>query len=123
MLIDTQRIEDFLKTHSCHIINEEKTLEDKVTYPDFTTNRYESVFKQLQTDIEVEKTYDALEDVLFVENKDGKLVLNSPYKISIDNKVYLYSAGTSNEIIWKDLFSLHSKGAEFVSDAEYKDIR
>lgn len=67
MLIDTQRIEDFLKTHSCHIINEEKTLEDKVTYPDFTTNRYESVFKQLQTDIEVEKAYDALEDVLFVE--------------------------------------------------------
>ena len=31
MLIDTQRIEDFLKTHSGHIINEEKTLEDKVT--------------------------------------------------------------------------------------------
>ena len=123
MLIDTQRIEDFLKTHSGHIINEEKTLEDKVTYPDFTTNKYESVFKQLQTDIEVEKAYDALEDVLFVENKDGKLVLNSPYKISINNKVYLYSAGTSNEIIWKDLFSLHSKGAEFVSDAKYEDIR
>ena len=53
----------------------------------------------------------------------GKLVLNSPYKISINNKVYLYSAGTSNEIIWKDLFSLHSKGAEFVSDAKYEDIR
>ena len=122
MLIDTQRIEDFLKTHSCHIINEEKTLEDKVTYPDFATNRYESVFKQLQTDIEVEKAYDALENVLFVENKDGKLVLNSPYKISIDNKVYLYSAGTSNEIIWKDLFSLHSKGAEFIYSREFEDI-
>ena len=68
MLIDTQRIEDFLKTHNCHIINKEQTLEDKVTYADFVTNRYESVFKQFQTDIEVERAYDALEDVLFIEN-------------------------------------------------------
>lgn len=123
MLIDNKRIADFLSTHSCHIINEGQTLEDKVTYADFNAGRYKSVFKQLQVDIEVEKAYAALEDVLFVENKDGKLVLNSPYKISIDNKVYLYSAGTSNEIIWKDLFSLHSKGAEFVSDAKCEDIR
>ena len=123
MLIESKRIADFLSTHSCHIINEGQTLEDKVTYADFNAGRYKSVFKQLRVDIEVEKAYAALENVLFVENKDGKLVLNSPYKISINNKVYLYSAGTSNEIIWKDLFSLQSKGAEFVSDAKYEDIR
>lgn len=64
MLIDTQRIEDFLKTHNCHITSKGQTLEDKITYADFATNRYESVFEQLQTDIEVEKAYDALEDVL-----------------------------------------------------------
>ena len=122
MLIDTQRIEDFLKTHSCHIINEEKTLEDKVTYPDFTTNRYESVFKQLQTDIEVEKTYDALEDVLFVENKDGDLVLAGPYEFTINEKIYSYEAGTPREPIWKDMFNLHSKGAEFTYSTEYEDV-
>ena len=122
MLIDTQRIEDFLKTHSCHIINEEKTLEDKVTYPDFTTNRYESVFKQLQTDIKVEKTYDALEDVLFVENKDGDLVLAGPYEFTINEKIYSYEAGTPREPIWKDMFNLHSKGAEFTYSTEYEDV-
>lgn len=121
MLIDTQRIEDFLKTHSCHIINEEKTLEDKVTYPDFATNRYESVFKQLQTDIEVEKAYDALEDVLFVENKDGDLVLAGPYEFTINEKIYSYEAGTPREPIWEDMFKLHSQGAEFTYSTEYED--
>ncbi len=121
MLIDTQRIEDFLKTHSCHIINEEKTLEDKVTYPDFATSRYESVFKQLQTDIEVEKAYDALEDVLFVENKDGDLVLAGPYEFTINKKIYSYEAGTPREPIWEDMFKLHSKGAEFTYNTRYED--
>lgn len=122
MLIDTQRIEDFLKTHSGHIINEEKTLEDKVTYPDFTTNKYESVFKQLQTDIEVEKAYDALEDVLFVENKDGDLVLAKPYEFTINEKIYSYEAGTPREPIWEDMFKLHSRGAEFTYSTEYEDV-
>ena len=80
MLIDTQRIEDFLKTHSCHIINKGQTLEDKMTYADFVTNRYESVFKQLQTDIEVERAYDAFEDVLFIENKDEVIAINNKFK-------------------------------------------
>lgn len=122
MLIDTQRIEDFLRTHSCHITNGEKTLEDKVTYPDFTTNRYESVFKQLQTDIEVEKAYNALEDVLFVENKDGNLVLAGPYEFTINEKIYSYEAGTPREPIWEDMFKLHSKGAEFIYSREFEDI-
>lgn len=122
MLIDTQRIEDFLKTHSCHIINEEKTLEDKVTYPDFTTNRYESVFKQLQTDIEVEKAYGALEDVLVVEDEDGRLVLNSPYEFTAGGRTYSYEAGTPQETIWEDMFKLHSKGAEFTYSTEYEDV-
>ena len=46
MLIDTQRIEDFLKTHNCHITSKGQTLEDKITYADFATNRYERVFEQ-----------------------------------------------------------------------------
>jgi hypothetical protein len=121
MLIDTQRIEDFLRTHSCHITNGEKTLEDKVTYPDFTTNRYESVFKQLQTDFEVEKAYDALEDVLFVENKDGNLVLAGPYEFTINEKIYSYEAGTPREPIWEDMFKLHSNGAEFTYNTRYED--
>lgn len=122
MLIDTQRIEDFLKTHNCHIINKEQTLEDKVTYADFVTNRYESVFKQLQTDIEVERAYDALEDVLFIENKDGNLVLAKPYEFTINEKIYSYEAGTPREPIWEDMFKLHSKGAEFTYSTEFEDI-
>lgn len=121
MLIDTQRIEDFLKTHSCHITNKGQTLEDNITYADFATNRYESVFEQLQTDIEVEKAYDALEDVLFVENKDGDLVLAKPYEFTINEKIYSYEAGTPREPIWEDMFKLHSKGAEFTYSTEYED--
>lgn len=43
MLIDTNRIEDFLETHSCHIVNKGEDLEDNVTYADFVTNRYETM--------------------------------------------------------------------------------
>lgn len=121
MLIDTQRIEDFLKTHSCHITNKGQTLEDKITYADFTTNRYESVFEQLQTDIEVEKAYDALEDVLFVENKDGDLVLAEPYEFTINEKIYSYKAGTLREDIWADMFEKYSGGAELAEHPIYKD--
>lgn len=121
MLIDTQRIEDFLKTHNCHITSKGQTLEDKITYADFATNRYESVFEQLQTDIEVEKAYDALEDVLFVENKDGDLVLAKPYEFTINEKIYSYEAGTPREPIWEDMFKLHSKGAEFTYSTRYED--
>lgn len=122
MLIDTQRIEDFLKTHNCHITSKGQTLEDKITYADFATNRYESVFEQLQTDIEVEKAYDALEDVLFVENKDGDLVLAKPYEFTINKKIYSYEAGTPREPIWEDMFKLHSRGAEFTYSTEYEDV-
>lgn len=121
MLIDTQRIEDFLKTHNCHITSKGQTLEDKITYADFATNRYESVFEQLQTDIEVEKAYDALEDVLFVENKDGDLVLAKPYEFTINEKIYSYEAGTPREPIWEDMFKLHSRGAEFTYNTRYED--
>lgn len=78
MLIESKRIANFLSTHSCHIINEGQTLEDKVTYADFNAGRYKSVFKQLQVDIEVEKAYAALENVLFVENKDWKTCVKQP---------------------------------------------
>lgn len=122
MLIDTKRFDDFLREHSCHIINEEKTLEDKVTYPVFTTNRYESVFKQLQTDIEVEKAYVSLEDVLVVEDEDGRLVLNSPYEFTAGGRTYSYEADTPLVTVWEDMFKLHSKGAGFTYSTEYKDI-
>ncbi len=123
MLIDTTRIEDFLKTHSCHIINEGEGLEDKITYANFNTNIYESVFKQLQIDIEVEKVYDALEDVLFIEDEDGNLVLASPYKFTIDGRTYSYDAETPREPIWEDLFKIHSKKAEFIYSTEYEDTK
>lgn len=45
MLIESKRIADFLSTHSCHIINEGQTLEDKVTYADFNAGIYKRVFK------------------------------------------------------------------------------
>ena len=50
MLIESKRIADFLSTHSCHIINEDQTLEDKVTYADFNAGRYKSVFKYCFTE-------------------------------------------------------------------------
>ena len=69
MLMELQRIENFMKDHACHVDNKATKLNDMIAYADFVKGKYQSVFEQLQVDIEVEKAYDALEDVLFIEDE------------------------------------------------------
>ena len=55
MLMDLLRIENFMKDHACHVDDKAAKLNDMVVYADFVKGKYQSVFEQLQVDIEVEK--------------------------------------------------------------------
>ena len=113
MLIDEKRLNDFLEKHYCDIDRKAKTLEDRLIYVNHETNRWESVLDQLKTDIELEKKWDELEDVLFIENTDGDLVLHEDW--------YNYKAGTLREDIWADMFEKYSGGAELAEYPVYND--
>ena len=122
MLMDLLRIENFMKDHACHVDDKAAKLNDMVVYADFVKGKYQSVFEQLQVDIEVEKAYDALEDVLFIEDEDKDLVLASPYKFTAGGRTYSYAAGTPRESIWTAMFALYSDGANLTIHADYDDI-
>lgn len=122
MLMELQRIENFMKDHACHVDNKATKLNDMIVYADFVKGKYQSVFEQLQVDIEVEKAYDALEDVLFIEDEDKDLVLASPYKFTAGGRTYSYAAGTPRESIWTAMFALYSDGANLTIHADYDDI-
>lgn len=122
MLMDLLRIENFMKDHACHVDDKAAKLNDMVVYADFVKGKYQSVFEQLQVDIEVEKAYDALEDVLFIEDEDKDLVLASPYKFTAGGRTYSYAAGTPRESIWTAMFALYSDGANLTIHSDYDDI-
>lgn len=122
MLMDLQRIENFMKDHACYVDNKATKLNDMIVYADSVTEKYKSVFEQLQVDIEVERAYDALEDVLFVEDEDKDLVLANPYEFTAGNKIYSYDTGTPRESIWTAMFALYSEGANLTIHSDYDDI-
>lgn len=113
MLIDTDRLNNFLDKYHYDVDRKAKTIEDRLIYVNHKTNRWESVLDQLKTDIEFEKKWDELEDVLFVENTDGDLVLHENW--------YEYKAGTLREDIWADMFEKYSGGAELSEHPIYDD--
>ena len=113
MLIDTDRLNNFLDKYHYDVDRKAKTIEDRLIYVNHKTNRWESVLDQLKTDIELEKKWDELEDVLFVENTDRDLVLHEDW--------YEYKAGTLREDIWADMFEKYSGGAELAEHPIYKD--
>lgn len=115
MLIDTNRLNDFLEKHRCDLGNRAEAMEDKLIYANRNTNRWESITEQLKTDIELEKKWDELEDVLFVENIDGDLVLHQDWD--------KYKAGTLREDIWADMFEKYSRGAELSDHPIYDDVK
>ena len=122
MLMELQRIENFMKDHACYVDNKATKLNDMIVYADSVTEKYQSVFEQLQVDIEVEKAYDALEDVLFIEDEDKDLVLASPYEFTVGGRTYSYAVGTPRESIWTAMFALYSDGANLTIHADYDDI-
>ena len=113
MLIDTDRLNNFLDKYHYDVDRKAKTIEDRLIYVNHKTNRWESVLDQLKTDIELEKKWDELEDVLFIKNTDGDLVLHEDW--------YEYKAGTLREDIWADMFKKYSGGAELAEHPIYKD--
>ena len=113
MLIDEERLNDFFEKHYCDIDRKAKTLEDSLIYVNHETDRWESVLEQIKTDIELEEKWDELEDVLFVENSNGDLVLCNDW--------YKYKAGTLREDIWADMFSQYSNGAYLSEHPVYND--
>lgn len=113
MIIDTERLDNFIKAHKCQIDSKAKNFEDALIYVNYKTGKWESVLDQLKTDIALEEKWDELEDVLFVENADGDLILHEAW-----NK---YKAGTLREDIWDDMFEKYSGGAELAEHPVYKD--
>lgn len=59
---------------------------------------------QHEDDLELEEMWNELEDVLFVEDEDGHLVLNSDWRD--------FDKGTPQEEIWSWFGSRHSKGLD-----------
>lgn len=113
MLIDEERLNDFFGKHYCDIDRKAKTLEDALIYVNHETDRWESVLEQIKTDIELEEKWDELEDVLFVENNNGDLVLHEDWD--------KYSAGTLREDIWADMFAKYSDKDNLVVHPIYDD--
>lgn len=113
MIIDTERLDNFIKAHKCQIDSKAKKFEDALIYVNYKTGKWESVLDQLKTDIEFEEKWDELEDVLFVENDNGDLVLCNDWD--------KYKAGTLREDIWADMFEKYSSGAELAEHPIYKD--
>ena len=97
------------------MIKKQKNLEDSIIYADFDAGKYRSVFEQLQTDIDIEEAYCHLNnDVTYVKNKEGELVIVNSYKFTTGNDIYVYEAGTTKKRILEDMCSLYSKGNELV---------
>jgi hypothetical protein len=113
MLIDEKRLNDFFEKHYCDIDRKAKTLEDSLIYVNHETDRWESVLEQIKTDIELEKKWDELEDVLFVENNNGDLVLHEDWD--------KYKAGTLREDIWADMFAKYSDKDNLAIHPVYND--
>ena len=63
MLIDENRLNDFLEKHYCDVDKKTKKFEDAFIYANKKTGRWESVLDQLKTDIELEEKWDELEDI------------------------------------------------------------
>lgn len=113
MIIDTERLDNFIKAHKCQMDSKAKNFEDALIYVNYKTGKLESALDQLKTDIALEEKWDELEDVLFVENTDGDLVLHEDWD--------KYKAGTLREDIWADMFKKYSGGAELAEHLIYKD--
>lgn len=122
MLIDTERLEDFMKRYPCDIDRKAEKLEDMIIYANRKTGRWESVYEQLKIDIALEQKWEELEDVLFIEEQDfsGELA-NGKIGLVLANDWSDYEAGTPQEYIWSDMFSKYSGGANLADHKEYRD--
>ena len=63
----------------------------------------------------IERLWKDLEDVVFNEDPDGCLVLESDYQLMIGNReVAMFPAGTDREEIWHWFDERHPKGVVYL---------
>lgn len=48
MIIDTERLDNFIKAHKCQIDSKAKNFEDALIYVNYKTGKWESVYEQLK---------------------------------------------------------------------------
>ena len=123
MIIDTERLDNFIKAHKCQIDSKAKNFEDALIYVNYKTGKWESVYEQLKKDMELEEKWNELSNASFLKayeyfkdtehSGDTELILTNDWQE--------YKAGTSQYEIWADMFGKYSSGSKLAEHPIYDD--
>lgn len=123
MIIDTKRLDNFIKAHKCQIDSKAKNFEDALIYVNYKTGKWESVYEQLKKDMELEEKWNELSNASFLKAyeyfKDTEHSGNT--ELILANDWQEYQAGTSQYEIWDDMFDKYSGGSKLAEHLIYND--
>lgn len=123
MIIDTERLDNFIKSHKCQIDSKAKNFEDALIYVNYKTGKWESVYEQLKKDMELEEKWDELNNASFLKAyeyfKDTEH--SGDTELILANDWQEYKAGTSQYEIWADMFDKYSGGSKLAEHPIYDD--
>lgn len=123
MIIDTERLDNFIKAHKCQIDSKAKNFEDALIYVNYKTGKWKSVYEQLKKDMELEEKWDELNNASFLKAyeyfKDTEH--SGDTELILANDWQEYKAGTSQYEIWDDMFEKYSGGSKLAEHPIYDD--
>lgn len=123
MIIDTERLDNFIKDHRCQIDSKAKSFEDALIYANHKTGKWESVYEQLKKDMELEEKWNELNNASFLKAyeyfKDTEH--SGDTELILANDWQEYKAGTSQYEIWSDMFEKYSGGSKLAEHPIYDD--